>query len=335
MTTLDPAPRVTVVMPTYRRPEMLREALGSAVAQTLRDLEILVCDNADDPAARQVVESFADDRITYLGRPENLGMIGNALDGFRRARGEFVIKLDDDDAFEPDALATMLAGFDDRPDVTASFCDLRLVDVHGQTLAADTEQVQRDTHRAELAPGLHQPFSGLAAQGAVSLSGSLLRRASIDWDRVPEQAGTSYDLYLTMAAARGGAAAWYTKRPLVRYRIHGANDSVKNVVPSLEASQWILQDAQASGQHGDREVMRQRIAQDDARLAREYLLRGDTGRCRRSALASLRVRPTPGAAATLVLGSLPRRLGTRISQRRREAYLGASAPTATAPTPDH
>ena len=128
------------------------------------------------------------------------------------------------------------------------------------------------------------------------------------------------------------------RRPLVRYRIHGANDSVKNVVPSLEASQWILREAMASGRHGDADVFRQRMAQDDARLAREYLLLGDGRRARRSALDSLRVRPTPAAISVALLSMLPLGMGTRVSRRRREAYVvaaGRRVDAAPAPTTDH
>lgn len=321
MTTAVPAARVSVVMPTYKRPAMLREALGSVLGQTLREIEVIVCDNADDPETRAVVESWADPRVTYVGRPTNIGMIGNALDGFRRATGELVIKLDDDDAFLPQTLETLAAPFEGRPELTASFCDLLLVDAEGRTLEQETEDVQRDTGRSGLRPGVYAPFDALAAGGAVSLSGALLRRAAIDWDAVPEQAGTSYDLYLTVAAARGGAAAWYTKEPLVRYRIHGANDSVKNVVPSLEASRWILEQAVTSGEHQQLGAFRDRIAVDDARLAREYLLEGRAAEARRAAARSLRHSPRPQPLATLALASLPRGLGRQISARRRAQFL--------------
>ncbi|WP_288798444.1 glycosyltransferase family 2 protein [uncultured Arsenicicoccus sp.] len=338
MTANDRPPLVSVVVPTYKRPAMLREALGSVLGQTLRDLEVIVCDNADDPETREVVTSFDDDRITYVGRPENIGMMANAIDGFRRASGELVIKLDDDDAFEPDALETLAAPFAGRPELTASFCDLQLVDVAGRPLVEATTTLQHDTHRESLPEGLHTPFSAIAAQGAVTLAGALLRRSAIDWDAVPAQAGTSYDFFLVLSAAEDAASSWYVRRPLVRYRIHGANDSVKNVVPSLEASQWILREAMASGRHGDADVFRQRMAQDDARLAREYLLLGDGRRARRSALDSLRVRPTPAAISVALLSMLPLGMGTRVSRRRREAYVvaaGRQVDAAPAPTTDH
>lgn len=333
MTANDRPPLVSVVVPTYKRPAMLREALGSVLGQTLRDLEVIVCDNADDPETREVVTSFDDDRVTYVGRPENIGMMANAIDGFRRASGELVIKLDDDDAFEPDALETLAAPFAGRPELTASFCDLQLVDVAGRPLVEATAKLQHDTHRESLPEGLHAPSSTIAIQGAVSLSGALLRRTAIDWLDVPEQAGTSYDLYLTVAAARDGAAAWYSHRPLVRYRIHGANDSVKNVIPSLEASQFILREALTSGRHGNPRPFRERMAQGDARLAREYLLSGDNGRALRRALRSLRVHPTRAAAAAAALSLLPRGLGTAVSRRRRAAYLGAAERRAASSPP--
>jgi len=311
---------------------MLREALGSVLGQTLRDLEVIVCDNADDPETREVVTSFDDDRITYVGRPENIGMIGNALDGFRRCSGEFVIKLDDDDALEPHALETLAAAFCSRPEVTVSFCDLQLVDIEGTLMPQATEQLQRDTHRAGLRPGLHRPFSDLAVWGAACLTGGLVRRSAIEWSAVPQEAGTAYDLYLILAAARDGAAGWYTDQRLVRYRIHSANDSVKNVVPNLQATQWVLGHELDSHRHANPEVLHNRMAQDCSRLAREHLIAGDATQARRAAILGLRGRPSSQAAMTLVLSALPGGLGARISGARRRSYL---AKNALGPAPGH
>lgn len=322
------APLLSIVTPTYRRPQMLREALASVVAQTVTDLEVLVCDNADDPETRAVVESFDDERLVYIGRPTNLGMIANALDGFRRARGEFVVKLDDDDVLEPDALELLLRPFEGHPEMTASWGDMTLVDVDGHPMVEASDELRAQTRREGLREGYHAPFTAHAVSGAVCLAATVLRRSAIDWDTVPEWAGTSYDLYLTLQAAEDGATGHHLARSVVRYRIHAANDSVKNVVPNLEAAGLVLRAARDGGHHDPDAGFSPRLAADHSRLAREHLIEGRTTAARRHALDALRHHPCPAAARALALASLPGSLGQRVSTRRRDAFLNAQ-PTRT------
>jgi glycosyltransferase involved in cell wall biosynthesis len=54
---------VTIGIPTYNRPDWLRQAIRSALVQTVEDFRVLVSDNASDEETRMVVESFDDERI--------------------------------------------------------------------------------------------------------------------------------------------------------------------------------------------------------------------------------------------------------------------------------
>ena len=99
-----PAPLVTTVIPTYRRPESLAAAVRSALAQTVSDQRVIVVDDGgglselpDDP--RLVAVSLA--RNTAV-----LGVVRNV--GIRLADSEFVAFLDDDNEWEPEHLETAL-----------------------------------------------------------------------------------------------------------------------------------------------------------------------------------------------------------------------------------
>ena len=56
-------PTVTVCIPTYNRPEMLRASLQSVLWQSYRDIEVIVSDNASVTNTFEVVESFGDPRV--------------------------------------------------------------------------------------------------------------------------------------------------------------------------------------------------------------------------------------------------------------------------------
>ncbi len=107
---LCPEPRVSVIMPVYKRPEMFALALASVLAQDYESFEVVVVDNNEDPARpnRSVVEKAADDRVFYYRNEENLGMFGNWNRGIELSRAPFVTFCHDDDLLLPGALTRLM-----------------------------------------------------------------------------------------------------------------------------------------------------------------------------------------------------------------------------------
>src|SRR6476619_5019469 len=102
-------PLVSIVVPTFNRTRYLAIALESALAQTYRNIEILVSDDAsNEDIFGAVVSRFADSRIKYHRNPSNLGMGMNTWGALTRASGKYVGTIHDDDAWEPDFLETLV-----------------------------------------------------------------------------------------------------------------------------------------------------------------------------------------------------------------------------------
>ena len=114
---------VSVVIPTYRRENLVGQAVRSALEQQGVVVEVIVMDDAPGATARAAVTSIGDARVTYVARPEPSGgrpaRVRN--DGARRARGRYIYFLDDDDLLEPGALALLVGTLDARPDVGMAF----------------------------------------------------------------------------------------------------------------------------------------------------------------------------------------------------------------------
>lgn len=111
----QPAPLVSVVIPTHNRPEQLRDALASALQQTHVQLEVIVVDDASTADIQSVVESFADARVRYVGHDTKRGGSAARNTGIEHAKGEFIAFLDDDDRWKPNKVAQQLQqiqGFD-------------------------------------------------------------------------------------------------------------------------------------------------------------------------------------------------------------------------------
>lgn len=98
-----PAPRLSVVIPTYCRVDVLAHAVHSALtAEPSGDVEVIVVPNGSGTAWRAVQSSFiGDSRVTWhpLDTPNACAARNH---GMRLARGEFLRFLDDDDFFIPD-----------------------------------------------------------------------------------------------------------------------------------------------------------------------------------------------------------------------------------------
>jgi glycosyltransferase involved in cell wall biosynthesis len=117
-TTADPPPPSTttdeptfsVIIPTYRRPELLAEAVASVLAQTRSDWECVVVDDggglAIDPP---------DPRVRVLTRPRAGGPAAARNTGVAAARGRWLTFLDDDDRYTPRRLELAAAGLARAP----------------------------------------------------------------------------------------------------------------------------------------------------------------------------------------------------------------------------
>lgn len=100
-------PRFSVVLPTRNRPETLRHALATCLAQDFDNYEIIVCDNSDPEQAREVaavVAAAESPRIRHLPSDRPLAMSANWERGLSEAKGEYVTVLGDDDGLMPYAL---------------------------------------------------------------------------------------------------------------------------------------------------------------------------------------------------------------------------------------
>jgi len=110
--------RVTVIIPTYRRPHMLARAVRSVLRQTYSDLVVCVYDNSSSDETESVVDALRaeDARIQYQRHGENIGSFANFVHGMERVATDFFSFLSDDDVIFPNFLATAVKELEQNPD---------------------------------------------------------------------------------------------------------------------------------------------------------------------------------------------------------------------------
>jgi glycosyltransferase involved in cell wall biosynthesis len=94
----------SVVITTYNRPDMLKHAIESCIAQT-QPCEIVVVDDCSPDDTAAVAGRFP--QVVYIRNPTNLGHSGTANMGIRRASGSWIKHVDDDDFLHPYCLRRM------------------------------------------------------------------------------------------------------------------------------------------------------------------------------------------------------------------------------------
>ncbi len=108
-----PSPLVSVIVPTFNRPEDLLEAVRSIEAQTFRDFEIIVVNDCGVDVAPLLASGIEAGYLRYFRHDKNQGLAAARNTGLRAARGRYINYLDDDDIFYPQHLETLLTAFRD------------------------------------------------------------------------------------------------------------------------------------------------------------------------------------------------------------------------------
>jgi len=108
------APLFSIVLTTYNRPALLKDALASIDSQVLRDFEVILVNDHGDPVEALLGQYRFP--ISYLRQGRNQGPAAARNVAHRLARGRYLVYLDDDDLFLPEHLQTLASALEANPD---------------------------------------------------------------------------------------------------------------------------------------------------------------------------------------------------------------------------
>jgi glycosyltransferase involved in cell wall biosynthesis len=243
---------VSVVIPTYNRAYCIAATVDSVLAQTHRNVEVLVVDDGSTDGTLELLARTyaAEPRVRALSQP-NGGVCAARNHGLREARGEFVALLDSDDLWLPWKLEAQLACLRAAPDAGMIWTDMDAITPGGDVFArrylttmysaygwfSRDELFARSTPLAtidpELASRLGDPrlyvgdiFSEMVLGNLVHTSTVLLRRERLErvggFDERLQKTGEDYDFHLR--TCREGPVA-YLDVASILYR-RGAEDQL-------------------------------------------------------------------------------------------------------------
>lgn len=232
MTTRSKNPEVSVIIPTYNRGWVLKEAIDSVLAQEFKDFELIVVDDGSTDNTGEILDSYEQD-ILVLRQP-NKGVSAARNRGIDAAEGRLIAFLDSDDLWLPRKLSSQVDFFNSNPEAVIN----------------QTEEIWVRNGVRVNPKTRHHKFSGmiferslalcLVSPSAVMIKKNLFSEVGVFDENLP--ACEDYDLWLRISCRypvdlietplimkRGGHADQLSKAPgLDKFRIQ----ALKKIIAS-------------------------------------------------------------------------------------------------------
>ena len=108
--------KISVLMPVYNtKEEYLRTSIESILSQTFTDFEFIIVNDGSTNNAEEVILSYKDSRIKYV-KQENQGIVGALNNGWSKASGKYIARMDSDDIAYPERFAKQIKFLEENPE---------------------------------------------------------------------------------------------------------------------------------------------------------------------------------------------------------------------------
>ena len=127
---------VSVLLPSYKHPKWLPQTITSVLAQSYRDLELIIVDDGSDDGSKEIIESYAekDGRIKYEIFPENRGAMVALNRCYELSGGDYIATISSDDLWASEKLELQLKAFEEHETVGAVFALPQFIDENGEVI---------------------------------------------------------------------------------------------------------------------------------------------------------------------------------------------------------
>ena len=203
-------PKISVVMPVYNGEKYLREAIDSILAQTFKDFELIIVDDASTDRTAEIITSYSDERIVYLKNDKNLKISDTLNKGIENSHGEYIARMDADDVSLPERLEKQAEFLDTHKEVYLVGCSIEIfgeeTENQKRTFSEDFSKVKTD-----------MLFSSPFAHPSVMMRSSLFHGEKLKY-RAEFNGLEDYVLFFEIAKSHKVCAI---PDCLFKYRIHG------------------------------------------------------------------------------------------------------------------
>ncbi|WP_238916926.1 glycosyltransferase [Clostridium sp. YIM B02555] len=235
----DIFPLVSILIPAYNQTNYLEQALDSALNQSYRNTEIIICDDSTTSDVQILVEQYMlkNNNIKYINNGGPSGLKGqiNIRKCFAASSGEYISYLLHDDLYNSNKIDKMINYFlyDDTLSLITSY--RKMININGEYLMDNFRTVCQypyDTRLTGDEAGRKILFSMINYIG--ELTTAMFRRKAVDFDIINYDKYKIYclsDISLWLKLLRKGNMI-YISEPLSKFRIHDAQNTFDNTLTS-------------------------------------------------------------------------------------------------------
>lgn len=216
------SPEVSIIVPAYNTEAYIKEAIDSALSQTLTNIEVIVVDDASTDRTVELIQQFTDPRLQLLQNSKNLGVSASRNRALQHARGKWIAVLDSDDWYAPNRLEELLKIAEEKQ------LDLMIDDLHliqdnepspWSTLLQESGETITEIHPID--PVFYVKTGLYGEQGLhLGLCKPLFRRSFLDQHRLlyDETQRVVEDFHLVLRCLIHGASMLFVPNPYYFYR---------------------------------------------------------------------------------------------------------------------
>ena len=222
MSESNASPRVSVVLCTFRGTTHLAKQLLSIRMQTLKPIELIVCDDCSQDGTVAMVEAFRSEApfpVRIVINERTLGSTANFDKAMELATGDYLALCDQDDEWYPHKLATLAEVLNARPDVGGVFSDAMLIDSTGEPLTGQTLWSLHGFNQKKQTRFIEGDTIGMLLQHDVVTGATLMVRASLRSVWHPISTSWVHDGWMAWMLAIYSKIV-LVREPLIGYRIH-------------------------------------------------------------------------------------------------------------------
>lgn len=210
-------PKISVVMSTYNRADLLPQAVDSVLGQTMGDFEFIIINDGSKDNTHEILKELAikDKRIKVLENEGNKGLIYSLNRGLEAARGKYIARMDDDDISLPARFEKQVAYMEQNPDITV------LASWFSSKEDLSPFYFQRETDSDKLKMDILLGFSPIA-HPSVLIQRSFLKKHGIVYSEEKECHSVE-DRCLWYEVVQAGGKIGNLPEVLLKVRIHTSN----------------------------------------------------------------------------------------------------------------
>ncbi len=119
--------KVSIVIPCYNKELYISDAIESALAQTYKDIEIVVVNDCSGDNSAQIIKEYADkyEQINFINLDKNEGVVNARNLAIEKASGEYILPLDADDTIEPTYVEKAVKILEENKSIGVVYCKVK------------------------------------------------------------------------------------------------------------------------------------------------------------------------------------------------------------------